>query len=50
MQLLEEGLLVQLFFKKIGCEYKSYVFLVVLKSYFGLLRVVTTTIYLTPVL
>ena len=47
--LLEEGL-VQLLFRKICCEYKSYVFLVVLKSYFGSLRVVTAIMYLTPVL
>lgn len=42
-------LLVQLFFRKICCESKSYVFLMVLKSYFVLLRVVTTIMYLTSV-
>lgn len=42
MWLLEEGLFVQLLFGKICCEYKSYVFLVVLKFYFGSLRVVAS--------
>ena len=32
------------------CKYKTYVFLVILKSNFGSLRVVTTVMYLTPVL
>lgn len=46
----EEGLLVQLLFGKICCEYKNYVFLVVLKSYFASLRVVTSIIYLIVML
>lgn len=50
MRLLEEGLFVQLLFKKVCCEYKSCVFLVVLKSYSGSLRVVTTITYLAPAL
>lgn len=45
MWLPEESLLVQLLFRKICCEYKNYVFLVVLKSYFASLRVVTSIMY-----
>lgn len=50
MWLPEEGLLVQLLFRKICCEYKSYVFLVVLKSYFASLRVVISIMYFVVML
>lgn len=48
MCLLEEDLL-QLLFRKICCEYKSYVFLV-FKSYFGSFRVVTFMMHLITLL
>lgn len=49
MCLLEKDLL-QLLFRKICCEYKSCVFLVFFKSYFGLLRVVKAMMYLFTLL